>query len=66
MVQHDPSGSNRHQYLAQTVQSYPTASGLKHAPTSARNSTKKWHMKLGLDTSVLSGDFICCPILVSK
>lgn len=40
---------NGHQYVAQRVQSYPTASVLKYATARPRNSTSNWYIKWGLD-----------------
>ncbi|MEM6617495.1 MAG: DDE-type integrase/transposase/recombinase, partial [Pseudomonadota bacterium] len=37
MVHNHRAGADRHQSLAQTVQSHPTASGPQYAPASARN-----------------------------
>ena len=34
--------------MAETVQSYPPASGSEHASTSARDSFRKWHIERGL------------------
>ncbi len=44
--------TDRHKYLAETVQSYPASSVIKHAPAGARNSTTRWYMTRGLDTTL--------------
>jgi hypothetical protein len=53
-------GPSGHQYLAQTVQSYPASPVVKHETTRARNSTAKWYIKRGLDIgrSVKAGKLI--------
>lgn len=44
-----PNRTSRHQYLAQTVQSHPTPSGVKYAPARSRNLAQTWPIEMGLD-----------------
>ena len=57
MVLDNQTGSGRHQHLAQTVQSYPSAPIFKHATTGTRNSTSNWYIKGGLYTDALALTF---------
>ena len=41
--------------LAETIQSYPPASGSEHAPTGARDSIRKWYIDRGQDTQKING-----------
>jgi len=50
MVHHDKAGSDRHQSVAQTVQSHPSASGPEYATASDGNSSQEWHRTPVLDS----------------
>ena len=56
MVQHDKAGSDRHQPVAQTVQSHPPTPGPQHAPSCSRNSNQEWHRTWGIDRSLTLGN----------
>ena len=54
VVQYNKTSANRHQWLAQAIQSSPPSSGTEHASAKSRNLTKKLLIKWGLDSH-------CCP-----
>ena len=55
MVHKHQSSPDRHQYVAQTVQSHKAAPVPKYASTRARDSKSNWYINKGLDTFLIWG-----------